>query len=78
MTVEKTQEVKTTLVFETDTHVFKINEAKLETLEQSENFYKKIAVKIQKGLKVKTPLTNGAHWESSWKEIYTEITGQKP
>lgn len=74
--VECSEEVKTTCIFETANHIFKINKDKLSELEEKENFIKKISSKIQKSMKQKVEKASGKDWEVSYRMILHEVTGQ--
>lgn len=63
-------------IFETKTHVFKINSDKLEAMEEKKNFLTKISSIIQKGMKQTVDKSTGKDWEDSYSLILHEITGQ--
>jgi hypothetical protein len=63
-------------IFETKTHVFKINSEKLEAMKENKNFLTKISSMIQKGMKQTVDKSSGNDWERSYSLILHEITGQ--
>mgnify|MGYP001567176823 CR=1 FL=1 len=76
MAVKQYDNTKTTLVFETKTHRFTINDEKLEELKEKQNWKMKLVKKIQKSLKQTIDHSSGEYWDSSVKEIYNAITGE--
>lgn len=68
--------IKTYMVWETDTHIFKINDEAYEKLKDQKNWRNKMATKIQKSMKQKVDKASGEMWEQSYKEIYQKITDQ--
>lgn len=73
MTVKKSMETKTYLIYKTATHEFKINEEQLEKLEGA---YADLQSKIQKSMKQLVDVSKASWWAESWKAIFKEITGQ--
>jgi hypothetical protein len=76
MKVDVSEETKTTEIYETKNHIFKINSEKLDNLREKENFIKKIATRIQKSMKQKGDKITGKEWEISYRLILHEITDQ--
>ncbi len=74
--VDVSEEIKTTEIYETKNHIFKINQDKLNSLKEKDNYIKKIATKIQKSMKQKSDKISGKEWEISYRLILHEITGQ--
>lgn len=77
MKVEASSEIKTTLVFETEKHVFKIGDEALKKLTDKENPIYHVSSKIQKSMKQKVDECTGTDWEQSYKAILKHITKQE-
>lgn len=74
--IKKSVETRTVLVFETATHRVKLSEERLDKILE-EKKYAELSRLIQKGLRQIVDDCKGEWWEASWKEIFTEISGQK-
>lgn len=80
MTINVGQETKEYLVYETATHLYRIDTKKLEKLKEQDNFPTKIATDIQKRMKQTVDNSSGEFWDESFNEILNqilEITGDK-
>ena len=74
MTVKKYDEVKTTLIFETPTHRFRIGEDALDKLKEHKKYPLNVKKKIQKSLKQIVDDSTGEFWEESVNEIFSAVT----
>ena len=76
MVVKQDTETKTFLIWETETHRFKINEDTLEDLKSKKNFLELMRRRVQRDMRQIVDNSTGEYWEQSFKEIYSTITGQ--
>ena len=72
--VKKALETKDTLVYETATHIFKIDEEKVEKAKEDLDALK---TKIQKSMRQTVDISCGSFWDESYKAIFEEISGVK-
>jgi len=73
MTITVGQETKEYLVYETTTHIYRIERKKLDKLKEQNNFPTKISTDIQKRMKQIVDNSNGEFWDKSFNEILNQI-----
>jgi flagellin-specific chaperone FliS len=75
--LKKETETKNTMIFETETHIFKLAEEKLDKFneDKSPKSLRKLRTIIQKGMKQKVEVSSGVEWENSFELIFSDITG---
>lgn len=72
--VKESGETKSYLIYKTPTHMYKVNDEKLEDLIPNTS---KLQTEIQKKMKQIVDYSTPEWWEESWKAIFEKITGQK-
>jgi len=74
MEIKKYEEITTSVVFETDTHKYKVKDEKLEDLKTKGNL--PLFRHIQKSMRQTADDVTGKQWQDSAQGIFQEITGQ--
>lgn len=73
--LKKETETKHIIIFETDFHILKVAEEKLNKFDDSPKSLRKLRTMIQKSMRQKVETCKGEDWQRSFELIFMDITG---